>query len=81
MGNDRGFEALKADLRDLSVEELNEMLQTMRTSRRTPKKSSISRANKAAKQGIITKSSLTNVLSGVSPEQAAALLAELEKNK
>ncbi len=70
--------SIKEDLRNLSSEELNEMLIEMRTSRRTTKTSSVVRANKAAKAGIITKASLTNVLSGISPEQAAALLQQLE---
>lgn len=78
---DRGLESLKDDFRKLSTEDLNELLQSMRTSRRTPKKSTVTRANKAAKNGVITKSSLTNVLSGVSPDQALKLLAELQGAK
>ena len=73
--------SLKEDLRNLSSEDLQELLTGMRTSRRTTKTNTVVRAQKAAKSGIITKASLTNVMSGISPEKAAELLAQLQGEK
>lgn len=74
---DRALHGFKKSLSDLSDDELRQLLLETRSNRRVVKQKTVERAQKAAKEGTLTKANMRQTIRGLSAEQAAELLAAL----
>lgn len=67
----------KKSLKELSVEELTDLMREVRLSRTKPKASNIKRKQKAEKKGP-TKNQIMNLLNALDEDEVKKLLAQME---